>query len=86
MLKAADLWGTPPLIPPTPATPSVIESANERQTESATEGAILNGGDHLGGAVLHDMPERTSVGLGIAKAGNRQAGTTSRYKDTGNEC
>ena len=28
----------------------------------------------------------TSVGLGIAKAGNRQAGTTSRYKDTGNEC
>ena len=29
---------------------------------------------------------KTSVGLGIAKAGNRQAGTTSRYKDTGNEC
>ena len=28
----------------------------------------------------------TSVGLGIAKAGNKQAGTTSRYRDTGNEC
>ena len=29
---------------------------------------------------------QTSVGLGIAKAGDRQAGTTSRYRDTGNEC
>ena len=28
----------------------------------------------------------TSVGLGIAKAGNKQAGITSRYRDTGNEC
>ena len=30
--------------------------------------------------------QKTSVGLGIAKAGNKQAGITSRYRDTGNEC
>ena len=37
-------------------------------------------------SLLQEVGTETSVGLGIAKAGNRQAGTTSRYKDTGNEC